>query len=102
MFFIEYFFVHEPHFWLIDEAQEYGEFLHIPGRKFYDFDAIREEIVRETDRLTGRNAGISNKSMNLKVYSPNVLNLTLVDLPGITRVYITSLTVENTLIQHIY
>ncbi len=53
---------------------------------FYDFDKIREEIERETDRLTGKNKGISEAPINLKIYSPHVLNLTLVDLPGITRV----------------
>lgn len=67
-------------------AEEWGEFLHIPGKKFYDFEEIRTEIQKETDRLTGRNKGISNQSINLKVFSPHVLNLTLVDLPGITRV----------------
>lgn len=46
----------------------------------------REEIKKETDRLTGKNKGISSKSINLKIYSPFVLNLTLVDLPGITKV----------------
>eukprot|EP00952_Eustigmatos_sp_NYUAD-ZCMA_P002753 12033-Eustigmatos_ZCMA.PRE.1 len=46
----------------------------------------REEIRRETDRMTGKNKGISERSINLKVFSPNVLNLTLVDLPGITKV----------------
>ena len=30
--------------------------------------------------------GISNKPINLKIFSPNVLNLTLVDLPGLTKV----------------
>ena len=29
---------------------------------------------------------ISDKPINLKIYSPHVLNLTLVDLPGITKV----------------
>lgn len=67
-------------------GDEWGEFLHIPGQKFYDFNQIRDEIVRETDRVTGRNKGISNKSINLKIFSPHVLNLTLVDLPGVTRV----------------
>ncbi|KAL4867102.1 hypothetical protein BDV12DRAFT_186969 [Aspergillus spectabilis] len=65
---------------------EYGEFLHIPGQKFYDFNKIREEIVRETDSKVGRNAGISAAPINLRIYSPNVLTLTLVDLPGLTRV----------------
>ena len=32
------------------------------------------------------NKGISNRPINLRVYSPNVLELTLVDLPGMTRV----------------
>eukprot|EP00123_Amoebidium_parasiticum_P012118 comp21132_c0_seq2/m.28575 comp21132_c0_seq2/g.28575 ORF comp21132_c0_seq2/g.28575 comp21132_c0_seq2/m.28575 type:complete len:709 (-) comp21132_c0_seq2:634-2760(-) len=71
-----------------DAPTEWGEFLHKPGEKFYDFDKIREEIVRDTDRETGGEEGkaISNKPINLKIYSPNVLNLTLVDLPGITKV----------------
>lgn len=67
-------------------GEEYGEFLHLPGKKFTDFSEIRTEIIRETDRLTGKNKGISNKTINLRIYSPHVLNLTLVDLPGITRV----------------
>ena len=67
-------------------GQEWGEFLHLPGKKFFDFDEIRTEIIRETDRLTGKNKGISNKSINLKIYSPHVLTLSLVDLPGITKV----------------
>merc|ERR1712137_864881 len=39
-----------------------------------------------TDRLTGSNKGISPKPISLKIYSPHVLNLTLVDLPGMTRI----------------
>lgn len=65
---------------------EWGEFLHIPGQKFYDFNKIRDEIVKETDAKTGRNAGISPAPINLRIYSPNVLTLTLVDLPGLTKV----------------
>ena len=67
-------------------GQEWGEFLHLPDKKFYDFDEIRREIIKETDRVTGTNKGISNKSINLKIYSPYVLTLSLVDLPGITKV----------------
>ncbi|KAH8881529.1 vacuolar protein sorting-associated protein 1 [Thozetella sp. PMI_491] len=67
-------------------ADEWGEFLHIPGQKFFDFNKIRDEISRETEAKVGRNAGISAAPINLRVYSPNVLNLTLVDLPGLTRV----------------
>lgn len=65
---------------------EWGEFLHIPGKKFHDFNDIRKEIVRETDSKTGKNAGISSQPINLRIYSPHVLTLTLVDLPGLTKV----------------
>lgn len=65
---------------------EWGEFLHIPGQKFHDFNKIRDEIVKETESKTGRNAGISPAPINLRIYSPNVLTLTLVDLPGLTKV----------------
>ncbi|KAL4148563.1 hypothetical protein QTP88_002768 [Uroleucon formosanum] len=71
---------------LINSTLEYGEFLHCKGKKFADFDEIRREIEAETDRMTGSNKGISNIPINLRVYSPNVLNLTLVDLPGMTKV----------------
>jgi len=64
---------------------EWGEFSHIPGRKFHDFEEIKKEIVRETDRTTG-NKGIIDMPINLRVFSPKVLTLTLVDLPGLTKV----------------
>ncbi|CAJ1961358.1 unnamed protein product [Sphenostylis stenocarpa] len=65
---------------------EYGEFLHLPGRKFHDFSDIRREIQAETDREAGGNKGVSDKQIRLKIFSPNVLDITLVDLPGITKV----------------
>ncbi|CAG8440003.1 6869_t:CDS:10 [Diversispora eburnea] len=71
---------------LNDEPDEWGEFLHIPGVKFSDFNKIREEIVKETESKTGKNAGISPSPINLRVFSPHVLTLTLVDLPGLTKV----------------
>ncbi|XP_046448861.1 dynamin-like isoform X13 [Daphnia pulex] len=71
---------------LINSPQEYGEFLHCKGKIFADFDEIRKEIEADTDRLTGTNKGISNLPINLRVYSPHVLNLTLIDLPGLTKI----------------
>lgn len=65
---------------------EWGEFLHCKGRKFYEFNEIRAEIEAETDRVTGGKKNISSNPINLRVYSPNVLNLTLIDLPGLTKV----------------
>ncbi|TYJ44071.1 hypothetical protein E1A91_A03G196400v1 [Gossypium mustelinum] len=66
--------------------EEYGEFLHLPGKRFYDFSEIRREIQAETDREAGGNKGVSDKQIRLKIFSPNVLDITLVDLPGITKV----------------
>ncbi|XP_028979144.1 dynamin-3 isoform X6 [Esox lucius] len=65
---------------------EYAEFLHCKGKKFVDFEEVRAEIEAETDRITGSNKGISPIPINLRVYSPHVLNLTLIDLPGMTKV----------------
>uniref|UniRef100_A0A915KW65 Dynamin n=1 Tax=Romanomermis culicivorax TaxID=13658 RepID=A0A915KW65_ROMCU len=69
-----------------DRHLEYAEFLHKKGQKYTDFDMVRQEIEAETDRVTGTNKGISCVPINLRVYSPNVLNLTLIDLPGLTKV----------------
>ncbi|XP_019196557.1 PREDICTED: dynamin-related protein 3A isoform X2 [Ipomoea nil] len=66
--------------------EEWGEFLHLPGKKFFDFNDIRKEIQAETDREAGGNKGVSDKQIRLKIFSPNVLDITLVDLPGITKV----------------
>ncbi|XP_009590783.1 dynamin-related protein 3B [Nicotiana tabacum] len=66
--------------------QEWGEFLHHPGKRFFDFNEIRREIQAETEREVGANKGISDKQIRLKIFSPNVLDITLVDLPGITKV----------------
>ncbi|GCC48759.1 hypothetical protein chiPu_0033223, partial [Chiloscyllium punctatum] len=52
---------------------------------FTDFDEIRQEIESETERVTGVNKGISSEPIHLKIYSPSVLNLTLIDLPGLTK-----------------
>uniref|UniRef100_A0A9J7XDJ0 dynamin GTPase n=1 Tax=Cyprinus carpio carpio TaxID=630221 RepID=A0A9J7XDJ0_CYPCA len=71
---------------LINCPTEYAEFLQCKGKKFTDFDEVRQEIEAETDRLTGQNKGISPVPISLRVYSPHVLNLTLVDLPGMTKV----------------
>ncbi|KAF8044141.1 hypothetical protein BT93_A2198 [Corymbia citriodora subsp. variegata] len=66
--------------------EEYGEFLHLPGKRFYDFSEIRREIQAETEREAGGNKGVSDKQIRLKIFSPNVLDITLVDLPGLTKV----------------
>lgn len=65
---------------------EWAEFHHIPNRRFTDFSDVKREIENETARVAGTNKGINRQPINLKIYSPHVLNLTLVDLPGLTKV----------------
>ncbi|CAD6342652.1 unnamed protein product [Miscanthus lutarioriparius] len=69
-----------------DGVQEYAEFLHMPKRRFTDFALVRKEIQDETDRLTGKTKQISPVPIHLSIYSPHVVNLTLIDLPGLTKV----------------
>ena len=68
-----------------EKNNEYAEFLHVPNHRFTNFDDVRNEIVAETQRVCG-DKGITDVPINLKVHSPTVLNLTLVDLPGLTKV----------------
>ncbi|WOK98549.1 dynamin-related protein 5A-like [Canna indica] len=70
----------------IEEGREYAEFMHLPKKKFTDFAQVRKEIEDETDRETGRSKQISSVPIHLSIFSPNVVNLTLVDLPGLTKV----------------
>ncbi|GAB1866608.1 Dynamin-1-like protein [Camponotus japonicus] len=68
------------------DLDEWGVFLHTKNRIYKDFDDIRSEIEAETDRMAGANKGICPEPINLKIYSMSVVNLTLIDLPGITKV----------------
>ncbi|CAN0846583.1 Dynamin-related protein 3A [Linum grandiflorum] len=66
--------------------EEWGEFLHRPDKRYYDFSEIRREIEAVTAKEAGDNKGVSDKQIRLKIFSPTVLDITLVDLPGITKV----------------
>ncbi|CAN1281817.1 Dynamin-related protein 3B, partial [Linum perenne] len=68
--------------------EEWGEFLHRPDKRFFDFSEIRSEIEAVTAKEVGGNKGVSDKQIRLKIFSPNVLDITLVDLPGITKVHV--------------
>ncbi|KAK7891443.1 hypothetical protein WMY93_023406 [Mugilogobius chulae] len=68
------------------DGEEWGKFLHTKNKIYTNFDEIRQEIEAETERISGINKGISDEPIHLKIFSPHVVNLTLVDLPGITKV----------------
>lgn len=57
---------------------------------FFKFELLRifrvQIVQAETQREVGVDNGVSYKQIRLKIFSPNVLNITLVDLPGITKI----------------
>ena len=69
-----------------DPLREYGEFLHNKGVRIYNYDEIRDEIVAQTNKIAGLNKNVSQDPISLTIYSPNVVDLTMVDLPGMTKV----------------
>uniref|UniRef100_A0A8C8CXG4 Dynamin-1-like protein n=1 Tax=Oncorhynchus tshawytscha TaxID=74940 RepID=A0A8C8CXG4_ONCTS len=71
------------------EGDEWGKFLHTKNKIYTDVSEVRREIGNETERISGTDKGISDEPIHLKIFSPNVVNLTLVDLPGITKVTVT-------------
>lgn len=64
----------------------WAEFSHRPGEKFYDFSKVKEEIDFDTERVCGKDKNISDLPIIVKIFSRNVVDLTLVDLPGITKI----------------
>ncbi|XP_045127883.1 dynamin-1-like protein isoform X4 [Portunus trituberculatus] len=68
------------------DLEEWAQFLHIKDKVFTDFTEVRKEIERETSRVAGDNKGICSEPIRLKIYSDKVVNLTVVDLPGLTKV----------------
>lgn len=73
---------------VLDEPAEYAEFEHKPGEIFTDFGLVRREIELETSRALGGGASkkVCSTPIVLSIHAPDVVNLTLVDLPGITKV----------------
>ncbi|OII71919.1 dynamin-related protein [Cryptosporidium ubiquitum] len=69
-----------------ENRDDYAEFGHKKGLKFTDFEKVKEEILIETNRLIGENKNVSEVPILLRIFSKKAINLTLVDLPGLTKV----------------
>eukprot|EP00171_Calliarthron_tuberculosum_P016193 IDg16193t1 len=69
-----------------EKAEMWVEFLHKPGVKLRAVEDVQREILAETERVAGKNKRLTHAALILKVFSPDVVDLTLVDLPGLTRV----------------
>ena len=68
------------------EGKPWAIFDEVRGEKFYDFNKVRETIEKLTDDVCAGEKNIVDKPIVLNVYSPTCPDLTLIDLPGITRV----------------
>ena len=63
-------------------------YYYLKEKIYTDWDEVRLEIERETDRMAGSNKGICPEAISLKFFSCHVVSLTMVDLPGLTKVII--------------
>ena len=54
--------------------------------KIEDFEKVKDLIERYTNEIAGDEKGILDKPIILTIYSKNVPDLSLVDLPGITKI----------------
>ena len=70
----------------INSGQPWAIFEERKGVKFTDFIKVRETIEALTDEVCKTNKNIIDKPIVLNVYSQTCPDLTLVDLPGVTRV----------------
>lgn len=84
--------VHKP-----DALKPWAIFENDKNNKFFDFEKVRENIVDLTDKATGNSKSIYTYSITkdvvpdpivMTVYSSDCPDLTVIDLPGITRIAI--------------
>lgn len=66
-------------------SPDVAEFLHVPGKRYTDFGEVRSEIEAETARRAGPGTALARDAIRLRVASPRVLTMTLVDLPGLAK-----------------
>lgn len=62
----------------------------LPNEKFTNFALVKSTIEKLTDKLCGKNTKIVDSPIILTIYSENCPNLTIIDLPGLTRISLES------------
>ena len=70
----------------INHGEPWAVFEEVKGEKFTDFNKVRETIESLTDKVCVGEKNIVDQPIVLNVYSQTCPDLTLVDLPGVTRV----------------
>lgn len=69
-----------------DNSPPWAKFEDMGEQKFTNFDDVRRGIERLTDEIAGTRKDIIDRPIVLTVYSCSCPDLTLIDLPGITRI----------------
>ena len=70
------------------EREEWAEFSEKRDQKYFSNEEIRKQIIALTEAVVGPNKAVSSVPIKIKFFSPRVPNLMLVDLPGMTKVYL--------------
>ncbi|KAH9902627.1 P-loop containing nucleoside triphosphate hydrolase protein [Cubamyces lactineus] len=66
-------------------AEEYGEFPALGLGKITDFSAIQRTLT-DLNMAVPASEAVSNEPIDLRIYSPHVPDLTLIDLPGYIQI----------------
>jgi vacuolar protein sorting-associated protein 1 len=69
-----------------EEIKPWAKFEEVPNKKFENFQEVKDTINFLTDKVCGKSKNIIDKPIVLTVYSHTCPDLTMVDLPGITRI----------------
>lgn len=54
-----------------------------------DLNLIREQILELTEKYAGKSKNVIDRPIEIKIKSPNVPNLSIIDLPGLTNIALT-------------
>jgi dynamin 1-like protein len=63
----------------------FASFVHAPGKRF-SLDDVKAEIARQTQVQAGSESGITSKPIVVQLFMPQVVPLSFIDTPGMTRV----------------
>ena len=67
-------------------TEPWAKFDEVPNKKFTNFAEVKQTIDFLTYKVCGKSKNIIDKPIVLIIYSPTCPDLTMVDLPGITRI----------------
>ena len=70
----------------VSAEEPFAVFEAYKNEKFTDFEEIKKKIEILTEKDAGNRKGIIDDPIIMTVYSKNVPDLSLVDLPGITKI----------------